>query len=435
MSTPNHHYLDATAAETERKAALALPIRSVHAGAPADVSTTIRATLAQLGPELVTLSRSIFDHAEEAFQETESVADIRRLLSAHGIESRGDAYGLPTAFEAEIGDPSGPTVAILAEYDALPGIGHGCGHNIIAAAAVGAFLALATVADQLPGRVVLLGTPAEEGGNGKELLARAGAFDLVDAAIMVHPFGYDAADHPFIGRRIVRVRYTGVAAHASASPFMGRNALDALALNYQAVGFLRQHLPPGDRIHGVVLAGGDRPNIVPAFAELEYYLRSPAVETLKDLSERVEDIARGSALSTGTTVELLWDPSPYSLPIRFNQPLTARWAVRQAELGRTVLTTAVVPSELAASTDFGNISARVPSIHPVIRVSPPSVSLHTLEFADYAQGPDGDLAVRDGADGLALTAADFLFDDDLRGAVAADFAAAGGVLDVEGYFS
>jgi len=435
MSAPNRYYLDAAAAETARKAALAVPIRSPHAGAPAAVAERVRAALAELGPELLALSRSIFDHAEEAFRETDSVADIRALLRAHGIDSRGNAYGLATAFEAEIGDPTGPTVAILAEYDALPGIGHGCGHNIIAAAAVGAFLALASVADQLPGRVVLLGTPAEEGGNGKELLARAGAFDLVDAAIMVHPFSYDAADHPFIGRRIVRVRYTGVAAHASASPFMGRNALDAVALNYQAVGFLRQHLPPGDRIHGVVLAGGDRPNIVPAFAELEYYLRSPAVETLKDLSNRVEDIARGSALSTGTTVEVQWDPAPYSLPIRFNQPLTARWAVRQAELGRTVLTRAVVPSELAASTDFGNVSARVPSIHPVIRVSPPGISLHTVEFAEYAQGPDGDLAVLDGADGLALTAADFLHDPDLRQAVAADFAAAGGVLDVEGYFS
>jgi len=149
----------------------------------------------------------------------------------------------------------------------------------------------------------------------------------------------------------------------------------------------------------------------------------------------VEDIARGSALSTGTSVEVDWDPSPYSLPIRFNQPLTARWAVRQAELGRTVLTRAVVPSELAASTDFGNVSARVPSIHPVIRVSPPGISLHTVEFAEYAKGPDGDTAVLDGADGLALTAADFLFDDDLRTAVTADFDAAGGVLDVEGYFS
>ena len=435
MTAPNRYYLDTVAVETERKAALAVPIRSPHTGAPTGIVADVRTALGALQPDLLTLSHRIFEHAEEAFRETGSVADIRALLAAHGIESRGHAYGLATAFEAEIGDPTGPTVAILAEYDALPGIGHGCGHNIIAAAAVGAFLALATVADRLPGRVVLLGTPAEEGGNGKELLARAGAFERVDAAIMVHPFGYDAADHPFIGRRIVRVRYTGVAAHASASPFMGRNALDAVALNYQAVGFLRQHLPPGDRVHGVVLAGGDRPNIVPAFAELEYYLRSPAVETLKDLSRRVEDIARGSALSTGTSVEVDWDPSPYSLPIRFNQPLTARWAVRQAELGRTVLTRAVVPSELAASTDFGNVSARVPSIHPVIRVSPPGISLHTVEFAEYARGPAGDTAVLDGADGLALTAADFLFDDDLRTAVTADFDAAGGVLDVEGYFS
>nr|WP_281536118.1 amidohydrolase [Cryobacterium breve] len=381
------------------------------------------------------LSHRIFDYAEEAFAEIESAADIVAVLRAKGINARTGVYGLPTAFEAETGSGSGPTLVILAEYDALPGIGHGCGHNIIAAAAVGAFLALATVGEELPGRILLLGTPAEEGGNGKEILARAGAFADVDAAIMVHPFGYDAADHPFIGRRIVRVRYTGVASHASSSPFMGRNALDAVALNYQAVAFLRQHMPPGDRIHGIIVAGGDRPNIVPADAELEYYLRSPAIETLKDLSQRFDEIAAGCALATGTGFEVIWDPSPYSLPIRFNGPLTARWAVRQAEIGRTVLTRAVVPSELAASTDFGNVSARIPGIHPVIQVSPPGVALHTAEFADFASGEGGDRAVNDGAGGLALTAADFLFDSDLRQAVEDDFQAAGGVLDVENYFA
>jgi amidohydrolase len=348
--------------------------------------------------------------------------------------STAELTGLPNS-----GAP-GPTVAILAEYDALPGIGHGCGHNIIGASATGAFLALARAAERLPadtfaGRVLLLGTPAEEGGNGKELMARQGAFEGVDAAIMVHPFGYDVADQPFIGRRIVRIRYHGVAAHASATPFQGRNALDAATLNYQATGLLRQHLYPGDRIHGVILNGGQRPNIVPEEAELEYYVRSERAETLRELSGRVEDIAHGIALATGTGVDVEWDPQPFSLPIRHNGPLAARWAEREAERGRTVLSRASVPSHLAASTDFGNVSVRVPGIHPVIAISPPGISLHTREFAEYAHSESGHAALADAVYGLAAVAADFLADSALRDAVAADFTDAGGQLDVEGYFS
>ncbi|ERK72071.1 amidohydrolase, partial [Leifsonia aquatica ATCC 14665] len=298
----------------------------------------------------------------------------------------------------------------------------------------GAFLGVAAVADRLDGRVVLLGTPAEEGSSGKELMAREGAFDGLDAAIMAHPFGYDAADHPFIGRRILRVRYLGVPAHASAAPFMGRNALDAATLHYQAVAQLRQHLPPGDRVHGV-LSGGDRPSVVPAHASLEYYLRSPEAATLRELSDRLTEISEGIAIATGTGVELDWDPLPFTLPSRFNRPLNERWAVNQEQRGRRVLTREVVPSELAASTDFGNVSVRLPGIHPVIAVAPPEVALHTAEFAAYAGGEAGDRAAVDAAHGLALTALDFLTDPALRAAVAEDFAAAGGPLDVERYFS
>jgi amidohydrolase len=331
-------------------------------------------------------------------------------------------------------------VALLAEYDALPGVGHACGHNLIAAASVGAFVALAEArctlpAGTMPGRILLIGTPAEEGGNGKELLARAGAFDGVDAAVMAHPFGADVADPPFIGRRIVRIVYHGVAAHASAAPWQGRNALDAATLNYQAVGLLRQHLAPGDRIHGVFVDGGKRPNVVPERAELEYYVRSHAADTLRELSARVDDIAHGIALATGTGVEVTWDPQPFSLPIRHNDPLAERWALAQAERGRVVRRAADAPSHQTASTDFGNVSVRVPGIHPVIQVAPPGVSLHTREFAAYAGGPESLTAVTDAAYGLAATLADFLVDDGLRAAVRADFSDRGGVLDVEGYFA
>ncbi|WP_213813664.1 amidohydrolase [Glaciihabitans sp. dw_435] len=434
-TTPSTTYLEAQTLRTEKAARAAVPVTSPYGGAPADLATAVRAAVDDIAGETVALSQRIFALAEEAFHEVESVQSIVGTLAARGIHSSVGVFGLETAFMAQIGDPAGPTIAILAEYDALPGIGHGCGHNIIAASAVGAFLALASIADRLPGRVVLLGTPAEEGNSGKELLARGGAFDAVDAAIMVHPFGYDALDHPFIGRRILRVTHTGVAAHASAAPFMGRNALDAVALNYQAVGFLRQHLPPGDRVHGIITAGGDRPSIVPQSATIEYYLRSPDAATLAELSLRLEDIAAGAALATGTGFTLEWDPQPYTLPTRFNGPLGERWAVRQAERGRQVLTRAVVPSELAASTDFGNVSVRVPGIHPTIAVSPPDVALHTAEFAEYARSPAGDRAALDGAYGLALTALDYLADPHLRAAVDRDFVEAGGVIDVERYFS
>ena len=443
-------YLDVLARATERKRAAFTALTSPFPGADADAVAAVRSAAATQVDEVVALSRQIHARPEEAWVEHESVAAIAELLTRHGIPVTVGWDRFDTAFRsglmgrgaddgAMIADGSaGPTIAILAEYDALPAVGHACGHNIIASAAVGAFLALASaVSDRgltFAGRVLLLGTPAEEGNSGKEFLARVGFFDGIDAAIMVHPFGYDVVDQPFLGRRQLRATYHGKAAHASASPFLGRNALDAVVLNYQAIGLLRQHLPPSDRIHGVVLEGGDRPSVIPERVTVEYYVRSAAPETLRDLSGRLEDIARGVALATGTAVEIDWDPVPFTLGVRTNGPLAARWAVHQASVGRTALAGGVVPEILAASTDFGNISVRIPGIHPMIAVSEPDVALHTREFAVVAGGERGDSAAVDGAIGLALTALDYLVDADLRAAVDEDFAAAGGPLDVEGFF-
>jgi amidohydrolase len=439
-TTPSTLHLDATAAEAGRRAALAAPIASPHAGAPEAVRRALSTSVLRLGPELGAVAAALFDLAEPGFAEHDSVSAIVRALESHSLTVEQGVGGLPTAFRVALPDASpGPTVAILAEYDALPGIGHACGHNLIAAASLGAFLALADARAARPtglgGRVLLIGTPAEEGGNGKELLARAGVFDDVDVAIMAHPFGADLADPLFIGRRIVRVAYHGVAAHAAAAPFQGRNALDAATLNYQAVGLLRQHLPPGDRIHGVVLDGGARPNVVPERAELEYYVRSPSIEGLRELSARVDDIAHGIALATGTGVEVQWDPQPFSLPIRHNGPLAARWALAQAERGRRVHRSADSAVAQSASTDFGNVSVRVPGIHPVFRVAPPEIALHTREFAAYAGSPQAVDAVTDAAYGLAAVAADVLADAELAAAALADFAAAGGPVDVEATFA
>jgi amidohydrolase len=259
-------------------------------------------------------------------------------------------------------------------------------------------------------------------------------FDDVDATIMLHPFSHDIAMHPFLGRRQVEMVFRGVAAHASAQPFMGRNALDAAVAAYQGVAALRQHLPDGDRVHGVFTDGGARPNVVPDRAALLFYLRSSEPETLRDLAARVAAVAEGAAAMTGCGVELVWDEQPPYLPIRANHALAGRWAVNQAPYGRTPLPPGVVPEFLTGSTDLGNLSYRMPAIHPMIAVSGPTVALHTVEFAEAAGSPSGDAAVRDGAAGLALTAVDYLADADLREAVHAEFAAAGGPLDVPAYF-
>src|SRR4051794_18098447 len=430
---PDDAFLRALVARTERAVADAEPLTSEFEGAPKDVRELVAEAAADLGDELVALSRDVHAHPEEAFEEHRSVGAVAELLGRHGVESEVGVGGLETSLVARAGG-DGPHIPGLAEYDALPGIGHGCGHNIICSTAVGAFLAAARAVGRTGGRLTLVGTPAEEGGGGEETLARAGGVDDGDATIMLPPFSHDIAMHPFLGRRQVEMVFRGVAAHASAQPFMGRNALDAAVAAYQGVAALRQHLPDGDRVHGVFTDGGARPNVVPDRAALLFYLRSSEPETLRDLAARVAAVAEGAAAMTGCGVELVWDEQPPYLPIRANHALAGRWAVNQAPYGRTPLPPGVVPEFLTGSTDLGNLSYRMPAIHPMIAVSGPTVALHTVEFAAAAGSESGDRAVCDGAAGLALTAVDYLADADLREAVHAEFAAAGGPLDVPSYF-
>lgn len=433
---PSRAHDDAVARETAVRAAAAEPLTSPHDGAPAEVRTRVAATVDELSADLLGLSHRLHADPETAFSEHRSVAAVAALLDEHGIAAEAGVHGLDTALRARTGNGSGPTVAVLAEYDALPGIGHACGHNVICASAAGAFLALARLlqGESVDATVLLLGTPAEEGGGGKETMARDGALDGVDAAVMLHPFAHDIADHPFLGRRQLEVTYHGVAAHASAQPHRGRNALDAVVMGYQGMAMLRQHLPGGDRVHGIVTDGGQAPNVVPERAAARYYLRSPHPETLRDLTARVEAIAVGAAAMTGCGYTLTWDPKPAYLPIWHNRALAARWAVHQAGRGRTVYPRGVVPESETGSTDLGNVSLRVPSIHPMIAIAEPGTALHTTGFAEAAAGPAADRAVLDGAAGLALVVADLLYDQGLRDAVAAEFAEAGGPVDVPSYF-
>ncbi|MFI9484792.1 M20 family metallopeptidase [Promicromonospora sp. NPDC052451] len=447
---PSTAYLDHLVAETAvRREALTGPSTGEDAagptgtagsgaGAPVALVAAAERAAARLAPELAEIVHRLHEHPEPAFEEHRSAATLVEVLARHGIEAELGAYGVDTAFRAEAGDPAGPTIAICAEYDALPGIGHACGHNVIAASGVGAFLAAreAMASGGAPaGRIVLLGTPAEEGHSGKEVLARNGALEGVDAAIMVHPYGLDVADQVWLGRRLLTWTFTGRPAHASAQPYMGRNALDAATLAYQGIGLLRQQMPPVDRVHATIAEGGTRPSIITERAVVHLYARSKYPDTLRDLSRRLDDIARGAALMTGTDVEITWDDGAHpSLPVRTNRVLTDRWVAAQRRLGRDPLPAGVLSETLAASTDFGNVSFRVPGIHPLVQVADPDIALHTAEFAAAAATPAAVSAAVDSAAGLAATALDYLYDAGLRAAVHEEFAEEGGPVDVEHYF-
>ncbi|MGO3288743.1 M20 family metallopeptidase [Brachybacterium sp.] len=431
--------------DEERETAMrtsAHPVSAFDGASPA-LHERLEAQVGADAAEMVALMLDLAEHPEVAFEEHRSARAIADVLAAHGIDAQVGVHGLDTAIRAEIRGPGAedddaPTFAILSEYDALPGVGHGCGHNVIAVMGLGAFLALAALAEAdpsaVPGRVVFLGTPAEEGHTGKEYMAREGAFDGLGAAVMAHPYGYDLADQTWLGRRTLTVEFHGHTAHASAQPYMGRNALDAASLMYQGIGLMRQQTPPTDRIHAVIREGGERASVVPDRARLDLYVRSQRPETLKDLSRRVEDVARGAALMAGVGVSVQWDEHPPSLPVRTNEALTGRWVQAQRQRGRDPLPHGVVSPSLAASTDFGNVSYRVPGIHPVIRIAPPEVALHTREFAAWAVSEDARTAAADGAYGLAATVLDVLHDPALAAAVAEEFEAAGGAIDVPGFF-
>jgi amidohydrolase len=369
---------------------------------------------------LLAVSHDIHDHPEENFAEHHAHDVLTRVLEEDGLRVERHAYGLDTAFEATAGT-AGPTVAVLLEYDALPGIGHACGHNIIAAAGLGAGLAAARLADELGGRVRILGTPAEEGGGGKVHMVEQGALEGVEAAMMVHPADADLRWMTTIAIHRLAVVYSGRSAHAAAAPWNGTNALDAAVLGYMGVAALRQHIRPDERVHGIFTDGGDKPNIVPARAAMEWYVRSGTVERLQPLKERVLAALRAGAAATGCTMEHTWLDPAYA-DLRGNPPLCDLYAANAARLGRHV----AVPdedSQVVGSTDMGNVSYVVPAIHPMIAVAPKGVSIHTPAFAVHAAGPEGDAAVLDGAKAMGMTVADLWLSPGSRAAARAAFEA------------
>lgn len=377
----------------------------------------------RLADALLDVSHQIHARPELSYEEHFAHGLLTEVIEGQGVAVERGAYGCDTGFAASVGD-AGPRIAVLCEYDALPDIGHACGHNVIAAAGLGAGLAAAAVARQAGGTVVLLGTPAEEGGGGKVLMARRGAFDQVDAAMMVHPADADLARMDAIAIQAFEARFLGRAAHAAAAPHQGRNALDAAVLAYMNVAALRQHILPTERIHGTFSNGGGFPNIVPREAVANWFVRSPTIASLQPLKERVLACMEAGALACGCSFEPTWDDFPYA-DVQDNGPLVAAYCANSAALGRVVQDPQAIGKRVVGSTDMGNVSYLVPSIHPMVQVSPDGVPIHTPEFAGFAGAEEGDRAVIDGAKAMAMTVVDLWLDASLRRDMTAAFATIG----------
>ena len=373
-----------------------------------------------LAPALVEASRAIHARPELNYEEHFAHQLLTDLLEQHGVAPVRGAYGIDTAFDSSVGT-EGATIAVLCEYDALPGVGHACGHNVIATAGLGAGLAAASVAELAGGRLRIMGTPAEEGGGGKVLMARAGAFDGVDAAMMVHPADADLIRMDCIAIQALEVEYHGKAAHAAAAPWEGRNALDAAVLGYMNVAAMRQHIRPDERIHGIFTKAGDKPNIVPAEAAMDWYIRSGTIASLQPLKERVFTGLQAAATACGCTMDHEWVGETYAEMLD-NQAMVRSYVANAAKLGRTVMDPAATGRRVVGSTDMGNVSYLVPSIHPMIKVAPDGVPIHSVDFAAFAGSEEGDRAVIDGAKAMAMTVVDLWTDAALRAEMQSQFA-------------
>lgn len=357
--------------------------------------------------ELVDISLDIHSHPELAMKEQRASRLLADRLQAHGFAVERGAFDIPTAFRARWGE--GPiTIAYLCEYDALPEIGHACGHNLIATAGIGAALGLKAAVSPDQVTLLVLGTPAEEDVGGKAIMIERGAFDGVDVAMMAHPAPFDIADPPMYGVEQCHVTYRGQAAHASVAPEVGVNALDALVLAYQAIAQLRQHIRRDSRIHGIITHGGSAPNVVPDRAEGTFLVRALQPGYLAELKAKVIKCFEAGAQASGATLDIAWAPYPY-MPLNTNAPLARAYKANAQAVGRTFLDQKV---ESTGSTDMGNVSWVVPSIHPTFSVGAFGIN-HTEGFTKVSATDAAHQAMLQVAQALAMTGVDLVLDPDL----------------------
>jgi amidohydrolase len=384
-----------------------------------DLKQCVIAAVDGLRDELIHISMTLHANPEIAFEEFKSAALLCDTLEKHGFAVERGVGNLETAFRAEAkGNGAGPTIAILAEYDALREIGHACGHNIIGTAAIGAGIAAKTVLDQLPGRVLVIGTPAEEGGGGKIKLLDRGIFHDVDAAMMVHPSGYTMTNRASLASNRLKIEFTGKASHAAGSPEDGINALEAVILTFNNINALRLHLKPDARVHGIITHGGTAVNIIPEYATAQFSVRARTQRYADQILARVIQCAEAGATATGA--QLHYTVTPGYLDIAPNGVMARLFAENWRAIGVEVHEPR--PNERIGSTDMGNVSHALPAIHPYIAIAPDGTPGHSVEFREAAISPDGHAGLLNAAKGLAMTTIDLLSDRHLLQQVKQEFA-------------
>ena len=378
-----------------------------------ELKEVVRGRIKDSERKLVELSHRIHSNPEVGFEERKASQWLCDTLSQSGFDVTSGICDLETAFVARAG--KGPLhIAICAEYDCLPGIGHACGHNIIAAAGAGAGIAIKQLADELGITVTVFGTPAEEIGNGagKILMLERGAFAGQHAAMMVHPAPIDILEAPMLALAAFEIHYHGKEAHASAFPEVGINAADALVVAQTAIGLLRQHIRPVDRIHGIVTKGGDAPNVIPGHTIANYMVRSRTIADLEQIKAKVFRCFEAGAIATGSRLEVLGGDKPHAEVI-YDHELSSIYRKNGEALGRSFVSLPN-PERGTGSTDMGNVSQVIPSIHPMIGINSFPAVNHQPEFTAHCGTPIADKAVLDGAIAMAWTIIDTARDVKLR---------------------
>jgi len=373
------------------------------------LKTEVKKELDGAAEDLTELSRRIFDNPELKFEEHKAAEWLTEELEARGFSVERGVGGLDTAFLARCphGGGDGPTIAFLSEYDALPGLGHACGHNLIATIGLGAGLGLCSVMDRLDGQALVIGTPAEEGGGGKVDLIDAGVFDDVDIAMMIHPSDKTLVGRGSLGIQELKFDFYGQAAHASSQPEEGINALDAVIATFNNVNALREHTKESSRIHGIITDGGEKPNIVPEHASAYFYVRAAEPEDLEELLEKVKNCARAGATATGAELEIDDEGHGY-LPMQPNPVLTELVKENYEALGEEV----EEHEGGMGSTDMGDVSQKVPAIHSYISIAEEEIAGHSEAFAEAANSEKGYTAMVTAAKALAMVGVDVLGDED-----------------------
>lgn len=383
-----------------------------------DVKLSVVEAVDSQRSELIMLSKRIHDNPELAYKEVKAVSWLCEYLSKNNFVVNKGIAGLRTAFKAVYGTGL-PVISLLAEYDALPDIGHACGHNIIAAAAVGAGLASRCAVDLFGGTIVVFGTPAEEVSGGKIDMVLKGAFNDIDVALIIHPGSRDIGTIEALACSSLDVEFYGKAAHAAAHPEQGINALDAMLLSFNAINSLRQHTQDRSRIHGIIVQGGEVANVIPEYTSAKFLVRADDNKYLDELKTSVVNCFKGAAKSTGCRLRYRWGNRTYNT-MNNNMSLANIFSDNLKSLGRKVQS--FDPRYGFGSTDMGNVSHQVPAIHPSISITNASnIHTHTKEFAQAVISESGHRAMLDGAKAMAMTIVDLLGDENKLTAVKSEF--------------